>query len=141
MIERLIIGGCLAAALSTSAAMADMVDAKSVVATYSDIALAGYSDALATAKALDEAVDALIASSSPETLSAAKDAWKAARIPYQQTEAFRFGNAIVDDWEGRVVETKKGVVRLLSVSDRAKVLFGAEGASAVADDIENAAFG
>lgn len=102
MIEKLIIGGCLAAALSTSAAMADMADAKSVVATYSDIALAGYSDALATAKALDEAVDALIAKPSPETLSAAKDAWKAARIPYQQTEAFRFGNAIVDDWEGRV---------------------------------------
>ena len=23
-------------------------------------------------------------------------------MPYQQTEAFRFGNPIVDDWEGRV---------------------------------------
>jgi putative iron-regulated protein len=23
-------------------------------------------------------------------------------VPYQQTEAFRFGNPIVDDWEGRV---------------------------------------
>jgi putative iron-regulated protein len=102
MIEKLFIGGCLAAALTTSAAMAEMVDAKSVVSTYSDIALAGYGDALTTAKALDAAVDALIAAPSAETLSAAKDAWKAARIPYQQTEAFRFGNAIVDDWEGRV---------------------------------------
>jgi putative iron-regulated protein len=35
-------------------------------------------------------------------LQAAREAWKAARIPYQQTEAFRFGNPIVDDWEGRV---------------------------------------
>ena len=61
MIEELIIGGCLAAALSTSAAMAAMVDAKSVVATYSDIVFAGYSDALSTANALDAAVDALIA--------------------------------------------------------------------------------
>ena len=26
----------------------------------------------------------------------------AARVPYQQTEVFRFGNAIVDDWEGKV---------------------------------------
>ncbi|OED41735.1 peptidase, partial [Chromatiales bacterium (ex Bugula neritina AB1)] len=26
----------------------------------------------------------------------------AARIPYQQTEVYRFGNAIVDDWEGKV---------------------------------------
>ena len=37
-----------------------------------------------------------------DTLNAARDAWKASRIPYQQTEVYRFGNAIVDDWEGRV---------------------------------------
>ena len=35
-------------------------------------------------------------------MRAAREAWKAARIPYQQTEVYRFGNAIVDDWEGRV---------------------------------------
>ena len=29
-------------------------------------------------------------------------AWRAARVPYQQTEAFRFGNPTVDDWEGKV---------------------------------------
>ncbi|MDQ6435695.1 imelysin family protein [Mesorhizobium sp. LHD-90] len=77
-------------------------DPKAVIATYADIALANYSDALITAQALDAAVDALIAKPSAETLAAAKEAWKAARIPYQQTEAYRFGNAIVDDWEGRV---------------------------------------
>ncbi|MGE3304487.1 MAG: imelysin family protein [Rhizobiaceae bacterium] len=77
-------------------------DAQAVVTTYADIALAGYEDSLSTAKALDAAVDALIAKPSAETLAAARDAWKAARIPYQQTEVFRFGNAIVDDWEGRV---------------------------------------
>jgi putative iron-regulated protein len=73
-----------------------------VLATYADIALAGYEDSLAAAKALDGAIDALIASPSEATLNAARDAWKAARIPYQQTEAFRFGNPIVDEWEGRV---------------------------------------
>ena len=73
-----------------------------VLATYADIALAGYEDSLAAAKALDGAIDALIASPSEATLTAARDAWKAARIPYQQTEAFRFGNPIVDEWEGRV---------------------------------------
>jgi putative iron-regulated protein len=73
-----------------------------VLATYADIALAGYQDSLATARALDVAIDALIANPSEATLQAAKDAWKAARIPYQQTEAFRFGNPIVDEWEGRV---------------------------------------
>jgi putative iron-regulated protein len=62
-----------------------------------------YGDALATAQALDKAPShALIATPSQVTLDAARTAWKAARVPYQQTEAYRFGNPIVDDWEGRV---------------------------------------
>lgn len=40
------------------------------------------------------------------------------------------------DWEGRILETKKGVVRLLAVSERAKQLFGDAGASAIADRLE-----
>jgi adenine-specific DNA methylase len=39
-------------------------------------------------------------------------------------------------WDGRVIETKKGVVRLLPVSERAKQLFGEDGAQAVALRIE-----
>jgi adenine-specific DNA methylase len=39
-------------------------------------------------------------------------------------------------WEGRIIETKKGIVRLLSVSERAEQLFGVDGAGAVADWIE-----
>lgn len=39
-------------------------------------------------------------------------------------------------WEGRVIETKKGVVRLLPVSERAKQLFGEDGAHAVAARME-----
>jgi putative DNA methylase len=31
-------------------------------------------------------------------------------------------------WEGRIIETKKGVVRLLAVSERAEQLFGEDGA-------------
>ncbi len=73
-----------------------------ILKTYADVALAGYEDSLTTAKALDTAIDAFIAAPTEDNLTAAKDAWKAARIPYQQTEAFRFGNAIVDEWEGRV---------------------------------------
>ncbi len=93
--------GLLTAAIFVLPAKAD-TDPKAVLATYADIALAKYEDALTTAKALDPAADALIAKPSAETLAAARDAWKAARIPYQQTEVYRFGNAIVDDWEGRV---------------------------------------
>jgi len=36
-------------------------------------------------------------------------------------------------WEDRIIETKKGVVRLLAVSERARQLFGQDGADAVAD--------
>ena len=39
-------------------------------------------------------------------------------------------------WEGRIVETKKGVVRLLAVAERAVQLFGEDGAEAAAVRIE-----
>lgn len=39
-------------------------------------------------------------------------------------------------WEDRVIKTEKGVVRLLPLSERAKPLFGEEGAQAVADYLE-----
>lgn len=92
----------LTALLTTAALPAFAVTEAEVVKTYADIAEAGYADSLATAKALQTAVNALVAAPSAETLEAAKAAWRAARVPYQQTEVFRFGNPIVDDWEGRV---------------------------------------
>ena len=42
-------------------------------------------------------------------------------------------------WEGRVIETRKGVVRLLPVAERARQLFGEEGAQAVAVQLEQRA--
>ncbi|QCO57648.1 peptidase (plasmid) [Pseudorhodobacter turbinis] len=94
----------LIAALTTTvfAAPALAATPEEVARTYTDIAAAGYGDSLTTAKALQAAVDALIAAPSDETLAAAKAAWIAARVPYQQTEVYRFGNAVVDEWEGRV---------------------------------------
>ena len=77
-------------------------DPAAIVKHYSEIAHAKYSDALEAAKALDAAVDALIAKPGDETLKAAREAWLKSRIPYQQTEAYRFGNPLVDDWEGKV---------------------------------------
>ncbi|MCB1447811.1 MAG: peptidase, partial [Rhizobiaceae bacterium] len=73
-----------------------------VVKTYAEIGHAKYEDALITARTLDAAIDALIAAPSEETMNAARSAWLKARVPYQQTEAYRFGNPIVDDWEGKV---------------------------------------
>lgn len=40
-------------------------------------------------------------------------------------------------WEGRIIETDKGVVRLLPVTERAKQLFGEDGAETVADWLEH----
>jgi hypothetical protein len=39
-------------------------------------------------------------------------------------------------WESRVIETKKGVVRLMAVSERAKQLFGEEGVETASDWID-----
>jgi len=73
-----------------------------VVGTYGDIAQAKYADSLETAKTLKAAIDTLVAAPTQANLEAARAAWIEARNPYQQTEAYRFGNAIVDDWEGKV---------------------------------------
>lgn len=84
------------------AGMAQAQSAAEVLGTYADIAEAKYQDSLTAARALQDAVDAVIATPSAATLQAAREAWLEARVPYQQTEVYRFGNAIVDDWEGRV---------------------------------------
>jgi len=90
----------LAPLASSSGALA--VDKSAVLATYADIAHAAYQDSLTTAQALQQAVEKLLADPGDDSLAAARRAWIAARVPYQQTEAYRFGNAIVDDWEGKV---------------------------------------
>ena len=94
--------GTAVAALTAAAAPSFAADKAEVLTTYANIAQAKYEDSLITAKTLQSAVDALIAAPSAEALEAARKAWLAARVPYQQSEVFRFGNAIVDDWEGKV---------------------------------------
>ncbi|WP_018633965.1 imelysin family protein [Neomegalonema perideroedes] len=89
-------------ACSSLTAPALAAEPAAVVETYADIAEAVYADSLSTAQSLREAVGALTASPSAETLAAARTAWLASRVPYQQSEAYRFGNPIVDDWEGKV---------------------------------------
>lgn len=99
--RKLFYGALLVATLVGGGAQA-AAEPKAVVKTYSDIALAGYEDSLSTAQVLRKAVDALIATPNAQTLQAARQAWLEARVPYQQTEAFRFGNPVVDAWEGSV---------------------------------------
>ena len=42
----------------------------------------------------------------------------------------------LEEWENRITQTQKGVVRLRSVGERAKELFGEAGADSMADEIE-----
>ena len=76
--------------------------AQAVVTQYADIAYAIFSDAHTQAIALQKAIDVFLATPNAETLAAARQAWVAARVPYMQSEVFRFGNPVVDDWEGQV---------------------------------------
>ncbi len=80
----------------------DETAAKAVVAHYADMVHAVFSDALSTAQNLQKAVDAFLAKPSDATLKAAREAWIASRPSYLQSETFRFGNTIIDDWEGQV---------------------------------------
>ncbi len=69
----LIAGFALSAQAQTAAEVLD---------TYADIAAAKYQDSLTAARALQDAVAALVAAPSPETLQAARTAWIAARVSY-----------------------------------------------------------
>lgn len=77
-------------------------DEASVVDHYAAIAHAVFSDSLITANKLQQKIHTLVKNPSVETLSDARKAWIAARVPYQQSEVFRFGNPVVDDWEGQL---------------------------------------
>ena len=100
--KNLFLTGSALAGLALSATPILAADKAEVLTNYANIAEAKYQDSLITAKTLQAAVNALTATPSAEALEAAKEAWLAARVPYQQSEVFRFGNAIVDDWEGKV---------------------------------------
>lgn len=93
---------CATVAAVALAYPAYAIEKTDVLANYADIAAAKYGDSLITAQRLQAAVNTLVAQPSAAHLTAARHAWLAARVPYQQTEVYRFGNAIVDDWEGKV---------------------------------------
>ncbi len=75
---------------------------RQVLENYSDIAFATYSDALTTAESLQASINALVQEPTADNLANARQAWLDARVPYGQTEGFRFGNPVVDEWEIQV---------------------------------------
>ena len=95
------VAGLLVTAFSAGAVHAAM-DRGGVVENYADMAHAMYEDSLLEARELDSRIGALLDAPGPDTLRAARTAWINSRVPYMHTEVYRFGNSIVDDWEGRV---------------------------------------
>ncbi len=69
---------------------------RAVVETYAQIVSATYDDSLIAARALEGAVDALLANPSEATLNVARQRWEAARVPYGYSEAFRFYGGPID---------------------------------------------
>ena len=68
----------------------------------------------------------------------AKVAAKGFSLPFDVVRRFAQPMGIdLDVWTGRIIGQDKGVVRLLSVVERAKELFGEDGARAAADWIES----
>jgi putative iron-regulated protein len=71
-----------------------------VVEAYADIVLATYQDVASALRTLDEAVDRLLAEPSEATLAAARQSWRAVRVPYSYSEAFRFYSGPIDGTDG-----------------------------------------
>lgn len=72
-----------------------------VLENYADIAYENYLDAYNEAENLNTAIKTFLADPTSTTkFEATKKAWRAAREPYGQSEAFRFANGPIDDENG-----------------------------------------
>jgi putative iron-regulated protein len=67
---------------------------------YAEIVKASYEDALTTAETLEDAIGVFLASPSQAGYDACKIAWLNARLPYGQTEVYRFADGPIDDADG-----------------------------------------
>jgi putative iron-regulated protein len=103
--------------------------ARAALQTYAEIAGAAYADSARSARALAAAIDGLLAAPSAEALAGARRAWLQSRIPYAQTEAFRFYDGPIDAVERWVnswpidenyVESEASAERLGLIQDSAR---------------------
>ncbi|MET4578657.1 imelysin family protein [Ottowia thiooxydans] len=105
--RRAVLGGMLGAGLSAmpgwmsvAQAQTASVSAKTVATGYAELVYANYSDTLAAARDMQQAIAAFLATPSQAALDAARKSWLAAREFYGQTEAFRFYGGPIDDDNG-----------------------------------------
>jgi putative iron-regulated protein len=68
-----------------------------VAAAYALNTHQAYVDSTVAARQLDRAIQAFVADPTPGSLRAARRAWVASRVPYRQTEVYRFYDGPIDD--------------------------------------------
>jgi putative iron-regulated protein len=73
---------------------------KDLIANYAAIVYANYDDCYNTALTLQEKVNAFAANPTAPGLEDCRNAWKAARIPYGQSEGYRFYGGPIDGENG-----------------------------------------
>ena len=73
-----------------------------VLSNYVAIVDATYQDTVAATKELSAAIGNLVTAPAESTLTAARNAWLAARVCYSQSEAFRFYDGPIDQLEGQI---------------------------------------
>ncbi|MEW7277462.1 imelysin family protein [Aquimarina sp. 2201CG1-2-11] len=77
-----------------------LIEESEVIENYANLVLKNYQDSYDSAKTMQEAINTFVATPTEENFEASKKAWKAAREPYGQTEAFRFADGPIDDSDG-----------------------------------------
>ena len=87
-------------ATTPAAAATSQIQAQDVLQHYSSLVYTNYSDSIAAAKQMQQAIDSFIANPSQATQDAARKAWLNAREFYGQTEAFRFYDGPIDNEDG-----------------------------------------
>ena len=95
-LDRAAIAACVLALVTTCAPvpLGDGVRRQTVRALTEQVVLPALGDVAARAADLRAAVDALAGAPSPPALDAAQEAWRAARVPWKECDAFAFGPAM-----------------------------------------------
>lgn len=95
-----VITGCSGSDSDNTSTFSTSYTKADVIENYADIVLASYEDSLVAAQTMKLAINAFVESPSTDNLTIAQDAWKAARVPYGQTEGYRFVDGPIDDEDG-----------------------------------------
>lgn len=88
-------------------------DKKEVILNHANIVLASYEDSYSLVAVLRTKIETFTTIPTAANFEECKTAWKNSRLPYLQTEAYRFGNGPIDDENG-----PEGLINAWPVSEQ-----------------------